>query len=139
MDNVLVVVFCLLLVVLAAYGSYLVGRAVQKEKCRHHTMYEMSEQLDEAVDTVLRMEEKLALVKSLQYEKACKEDLMEVVKQMFFFRYFKNPKDVYKELEEKMKEAAEATCFVKENQVVAEMYRTLLDNIRNSWLEPEQF
>ena len=64
---------------------------------------------------------------------------MEVVKQMFFFRYFKNPKDVYKELEEKMKEAAEATCFVKENQVAAEMYRTLLDNIRTSWLEPEQF
>ena len=136
MDDSLVIGLGLLAILLVfGFMFYIAGRSDQKKKCRYHAMSEMSEQLDEAVDTILRLEEKLALIKSMENERACKEDLMQTVHQLFFFREFKNPEEVHKTLEDKMEHAAGATCFTEESRAVAEMYRKILDDIRPSWLE----
>ncbi len=138
MNDVLLVMVFLLILFPIGYVCYAFGQMFQKRRCRHHKVSEMSEQLNGAVDEVLRLEKELALIKMLEYERVCKEDLMQTVHQMFFFRQFKDPKDVCEELKEKINQAANATCFKEEQQAVAEMYRKILEDIRPSWLEGEK-
>lgn len=138
MNDVLLVMVFLLILFPIGYVCYAFGQMFQKRRCRHHKVSEMSEQLNGAVDEVLRLEKELALIKMLEYERVCKEDLMQVVHKLFFFREFKNPGEVCNMLEEKMNQAAASTCFTEENQAVAEMYRKILEDIRPSWLEGEK-
>ena len=97
--------------------------------------YRPEDALDEAAGSLLRIADELEIIRRLRYEKACKEDLMQTVHQMFFFRQFKDPQDVCEELKEKMNQAAGSTCFTEENQAVAEMYRKIIEDINPAWLE----
>lgn len=83
--------------------------------------------LEGAVNEVLRLSEHLRIVEQLQYEEACKEDLMRIIHDLFFFQELENPewfKDSLQKIYENCIRDGDAT-----NKALARMYKKILDDL----------
>lgn len=80
-----------------------------------------------AVNEVLRLSEHLRIVEQLQYEEACKEDLMQLVHDLFFFQELKNPEWVKDTLQNNYERCVQYDDA--ENQALARMYKKILDDL----------
>lgn len=83
--------------------------------------------LEGAVNEVLRLSEHLRIVEQLQYEEACKEDLMQLVHDLFFFQELKNPEWVKDTLQNNYERCVQYDDA--ENQALARMYKKILDDL----------
>lgn len=80
-----------------------------------------------AVNEVLRLSEHLRIVEQLQYEEACKEDLMLIIRDLFYFQALENPewfKDSLQKIYGRCIKAGDA-----KNQALARMYKKILDDL----------
>ena len=125
MFNLILFVMEILWIILAAVGGFILGfclaRRASKVQCKCHH----SDVLMQKVDDLLRLSEDLELIEQLQYEKACKEELMGEIHGMFFFDEFKNPDDVLQALSKKAERFANSSG--EENEKIAEMYKAIVD------------
>ncbi len=83
--------------------------------------------LKEAVNEVLRLSEHLRIVEQLQYEEACKEDLMLIIRDLFYFQALENPewfKDSLQKIYGRCIKAGDA-----KNKALARMYKKILDDL----------
>lgn len=88
--------------------------------------------LKEAVNEVLRLSEHLRIVEQLQYEEACKEDLMLIIRDLFYFQALENPewfKDSLQNIYGRCIQAGDA-----KNKALARMYKKILDDSQDSRL-----
>lgn len=83
--------------------------------------------LEGAVNEVLRLSEHLRIVEQLQYEEACKEDLMQLVHDLFFFQELKNPEWVKDTLQNNYERCVQYDDA--ENQALARMYKKILNDL----------
>ena len=83
--------------------------------------------LKEAVNEVLRLSEHLRIVEQLQYEEACKEDLMRIIHNLFFFQELKNPEWLKNTLRQNYERYVQYDDA--ENQALARMYKKILDDL----------
>lgn len=83
--------------------------------------------LEGAVNEVLRLSEHLRIVEQLQYEEACKEDLMRIIHDLFFFQELENP-EWFKDSLQKIYENCIRDGDAK-NQALARMYKKILDDL----------
>ena len=91
--------------------------------------------LKASVDHVIHLVEELDIVRKLQYEQACKEELMTEVHDLFFFRELVNPKHVREHLRNKVEALKVQSYNVHEaNQKIA-MYEKILADVEDRWLE----
>ena len=124
----LVVVFCLIRKLdkaLCSCGSC---------KCGKHAQ----DMLDEAVDTLLKLEEIIGVVKRLRYEESCKTALLNEIHSMFFFREFKDPKKMKEHFEKRRASILSGDYVDEEGQVKAQMYDNIIKSICDNWLEPRE-
>lgn len=80
-----------------------------------------------AVNEVLRLSEHLRIVEQLQYEEACKEDLMRIIHDLFFFQELENP-EWFKDSLQKIYENCIRDGDAK-NKALARMYKKILDDL----------
>lgn len=83
--------------------------------------------LEGAVNEVLRLSEHLRIVEQLQYEEACKEELMSLIHDLFFFQELKNPEWVKNTLRQNYERYVQYDDA--ENQTLARMYKKILDDL----------
>lgn len=80
-----------------------------------------------AVNEVLRLSEHLRIVEQLQYEEACKEDLMLIIHDLFCLQALENPewfKDSLQKIYGNCIRAGDA-----KNKALARMYKKILDDL----------
>ena len=70
--------------------------------------------------------DEMGVVKELQHERACKEELMSQILVMFRFGYFQDPKTAKKRLESGIQDDG---AMDEENFAIAQMYREILRRI----------
>ncbi len=99
-------------------------------KCEKHAQ----EKLDEAVDTILRLEEHIGVVKRLRYEESCKTALMNEIRSMFFFREFKYPGNMKKHFEKRKTSLLSGDYADEEGQVKAQIYDYIIKGISDDCL-----
>ena len=80
-----------------------------------------------AVNEVLRLSEHLRIVEQLQYEETCKEELMSLIHDLFFFQELKNPELVKNTLRQNYERYVQYDDA--ENQALARMYKKILDDL----------
>lgn len=80
-----------------------------------------------AVNEVLRLSEHLRIVEQLQYEEACKEELMSLIHDLFFFQELKNPELVKNTLRQNYERYVQYDDA--ENQALARMFKKILDDL----------
>lgn len=124
MFNLILFVMEILWIILAAVGGFILGfclaRRASKVQCKCHH----SDVLMQKVDDLLRLSEDLELIEQLQYEKACKEELMGEIQLMFLSGQFKN----FEEVLERFR--AKVCCLAvgnEEERKIAEMCRELVE------------
>ena len=83
--------------------------------------------LKEAVNEVLRLSEHLRIVEQLQYEEICKEELMSLIHDLFFFQELKNPEWLKNTLRQNYERYVQYDDA--ENQALARMYKKILDDL----------
>lgn len=83
--------------------------------------------LEGAVNEVLRLSEHLRIVEQLQYEEACKEDLMRIIHDLFFFQELENPEWLKSTLQNNYERCVQYDDA--ENQALARMYKKILDDL----------
>lgn len=96
---------------------------------------EKEKMLEASADHVVHLVEDLEIVRKLRYEKACKEELMAEIHDLFFFRELVYPKNVKKHLENKLDALKEQTYNVEEAKQKISMYEEILAGIRHHYLE----
>ncbi len=70
-----------------------------------------------------------------EYERICKDCLMNWIHNCFFFREFKNPQEVYDDLK-KLSDDARRDVY-PEDRMLTDMYERILKDIRPQWLEKD--
>lgn len=80
-----------------------------------------------AVNEVLRLSEHLRIVEQLQYEETCKEELMSLIHDLFFFQELKNPELVKNTLRQNYERYVQYDDA--ENQALARMFKKILDDL----------
>lgn len=83
--------------------------------------------LEGAVNEVLRLSERLRIVEQLQYEEACKEDLMRIIHDLFFFQELKNPEWLKNTLRQNYERYVQYDDA--ENQALARMFKKIMDDL----------
>lgn len=120
--EVFFIIFVVCLFLLMAWIYFLVYRCEKRESgCKS----QCSDLLEQNVSEMMRLIEQLKVIEQLQYEKACKDELMEEIHSMFFFEELKNPEDVLQEFSKKAE--AFANNADKENEKIAEMYKAIVE------------
>lgn len=80
-----------------------------------------------AVNEVLRLSEHLRIVEQLQYEEICKEELMSLIHDLFFFQELKNPEWVKNTLRQNYERYVQYDDA--ENQTLARMFKKIMDDL----------
>ena len=83
--------------------------------------------LKEAVNEVLRLSEHLRIVEQLQYEEICKEELMSLIHDLFFFQELKNPEWLKNTLRQNYERYVQYDDA--ENQALARMFKKIMDDL----------
>ena len=83
--------------------------------------------LKEAVNEVLRLSEHLRIVDQLQYEEICKEELMSLIHDLFFFQELKNPEWLKNTLRQNYERYVQYDDA--ENQALARMFKKIMDDL----------
>lgn len=83
--------------------------------------------LEGAVNEVLRLSEHLRIVEQLQYEEICKEELMSLIHDLFFFQELKNPEWLKNTLRQNYERYVQYDDA--ENQALARMFKKILDDL----------
>lgn len=83
--------------------------------------------LEGAVNEVLRLSEHLRIVEQLQYEEICKEELMSLIHDLFFFQELKNPEWVKNTLRQNYERYVQYDDA--ENQTLARMFKKIMDDL----------
>lgn len=83
--------------------------------------------LEGAVNEVLRLSEHLRIVEQLQYEETCKEELMQLIHDLFFFQELKNPEWLKSTLQNNYERCVQYDDA--ENQALARMFKKILDDL----------
>lgn len=107
------------------------------EKCKHYKNALHQEVLDKAANTLLRVACEMDVVCELQYEKECKEVLLQDIHDMFFFREFRYPDKVKSHLENRRDALKRQTWDTDEAQKKAAMYDELLEGLDPEWMKSE--
>ena len=108
---------------------------IENVRLRRISPEEKEKMLKASTDHVVHLVEDLEIVRKLQYEKACKEELMTEIHDLFFFRELVYPKNVKKHLENKLDALKEQTYNVEEAKQKISMYEEILAGIRHHYLE----
>lgn len=108
---------------------------VENARLRRISPEEKEKMLKASTDHVVHLVEDLEIVRKLQYEKACKEELMTEIHDLFFFRELVYPKNVKKHLESKLNALKEQKYDVEEAKQKISMYEEILDGIKHHHLE----
>ena len=111
------------------------GVAIQKRKCKCHTLEAQRQELVDAAQTISDLVDEMGVVKELQYERACKEELMALIHDLFFFRSLKEPRKEKEWIEHRS--VGNNVASADEAQAIAEMYKEILQGIRPNFLEKE--
>lgn len=80
-----------------------------------------------AVNEVLRLSEHLRIVEQLQYEEICKEELMSLIHDLFFFQELKNPEWLKNTLRQNYERYVQYDDA--ENQALARMFKKIMDDL----------
>lgn len=122
-------ILCIILAVMGV-GTILFCITIQvdanKQKALKHKPAQESE-VKGAVNNLLRLSDHLRIVEQLQYEETCKEELMQLIHDLFFFQELNNPewlKDTLQNNYERCVQYDDA-----ENQALARMYKKILDDL----------
>mgnify|MGYP003302967833 CR=1 FL=1 len=108
---------------------------VENARLRRISPEEEEKMLKASTDHVVHLVEDLEIVRKLQYEKACKEELMTEIHDLFFFRELVYPKNVKKHLESKLNALKEQKYDVEEAKQKISMYEEILAGIKHHHLE----
>lgn len=82
-------------------------------------------ELEKAVDKLISVRNKLEVVEKLQYGHRCKEELMKVIKDLFFFGGLKDPAERATYFARKAENYRDRTWDEAENLELAKMYDIL--------------
>lgn len=116
-----------IIVVLSLIIVILVIMLIRKKREKSCTGY-TSKCVEKCVKHILELSKEIKLIEELQYEKACKEALMEDIHDMFFFKEIKFPKEVKMMFKKKIEELEKSNF--EEDKQIAEMYRQLVAKIK---------
>ncbi len=86
----------------------------------------VSNDIKEAVSSLLRVVDKTKIIESLQFDETCKRELLEEIKSLIFFDDLKDAKKYYERLKQKENAYNERTWNVQENQALVKMYHELV-------------
>lgn len=120
------IILCTLFVIIASLLGVIWGVAIQKRKCKCHTLEAQRQELVDAAQTISDLVDEMGVVKELQHERACKEELMSQILVMFRFGYFQDPKTAKKRLESGIQDDG---AMDEESQALSQMYQELLRRI----------
>lgn len=121
-----ILILCGFLGALAFLLGIVWGVAIQKRKCKSHTLEAQRQELEDAVQAVSDLVDEMGIVKELQHERICKEELMSQILTMFRFGYFKDSKTAKKRLEAGIQDDG---AMDEESQALSQMYQELLRRI----------
>lgn len=110
---------------------------IENVRLRRISPEEKEKMLKASADHVVHLVEDLEIVRKLQYEKACKEELMTEIHDLFFFRELVYPKKVKEHLVNKLNALKEETYNVEEAKQLASMYEKILADVNERWLEDD--
>ncbi|MBE6452600.1 MAG: hypothetical protein E7012_03830 [Alphaproteobacteria bacterium] len=117
-----VIIFTLLAIV---FKQYLEIKYYQEKLIKPKDLTE----LNRAVARLISVRDKLKIVEQLQYESYCKEELVSLIKDFFFFGNFTNSAEVFDYINRQEKE-----CSLKiaddEAQAMARVYQEILKNTK---------
>ncbi len=97
-----------------------------KQKARKPEQKSESE-VKNAVTEVLRLSDHLRIVEQLQYEETCKEELMQLIHDLFFFQELKNPEWLKNTLRQNYERYVQYDDA--ENQALARMFKKIMDDL----------
>ena len=86
----------------------------------------ISDDIEKAVSSLLRVVDKTNIIEELRYERSCKRDLIEEVKSLIFFKELQDVNIFYNRLKQKEKSLSEKPWNVPEHQALAKMYHELV-------------
>lgn len=125
-------VFIILFLAVVAVGAYMLGRSSVKVSEENKAI-----DLKRCVNELLNLETITQMAKEHEEQKACLEELHELLVSYFFFREFANPKDAYNNLMKRRDEINERTWDILENKAIVRMYNKIIQEVNLSWLEKE--
>ena len=125
-------VLIILLLAVVALGAYMLGRSSVKVSEEDKAV-----DLKRCVNELLNLETVTQMAKEHEEQKACLEELQELLVSCFFFREFANPKDVYNDLMKRRDGINERTWDILENKAIVRMYNKIIQGVNSSWLEKE--
>lgn len=126
MGSTIVYILGAFMAVGAALFCFIYQVEANKQKTRKPEQKTESE-MKNAVNEVLRLSDHLRIVEQLQYEEICKEELMSLIHDLFFFQELKNPewfKNTLRQNYERYVQYDDA-----ENQTLARMFKKILDDL----------
>ena len=126
MEIIGILILCGLLGAFALLLGITWGVAIQKQKCKSHTLEAQRQELEDAAQTISDLVDEMGIVKELRYERACKEELMSLIRIMFCLGYFKDPNTAKKRIEAGIQDDG---AMDEENFAIAQMYREILRRI----------
>lgn len=126
MEIIGILILCGLLGGVALLLGIVWGVAIQKRKCKCHTLEAQRQELVDAAQTISDLVDEMGVVKELQHERICKEELMSQILVMFRFGYFKDSKTAKKRLEAGIQDDG---AMDEESQALSQMYQELLRRI----------
>ena len=87
---------------------------------------DVSNDIEEAVSSLLRVIDKTNIIEELRYERSCKRNLIEEVKALIFYKELRDTNIFYNRLKQKEKSFSEKPWNVPEHQALAKMYHELV-------------
>lgn len=122
-------IIIVLAVVIIALLSIVIHLNKQVKNLKSGTSEAKSEEglqeLEQAVDKLMAVRKKLEVVERLQYGHRCKEELMKVIKDLFFFGQLKDPEKRATYFASKAENYHDRTWDEAENLELAKMYEEL--------------
>ena len=125
-------VLIILLLALVAVGAYMLGRSSVKVSEEDKVI-----DLRRCVNELLNLETVTQMAREHKEQKACLEELHELLVSYFFFHEFANPKDAYNDLMKRRDGINERTWDLLENKAIVRMYNKIIQEVNSSWLEKE--
>lgn len=119
------------LLVITAIGLLIWNLVLHDQLKTNHSENEcdkqnISDDIEKAVSSLLRVVDKTNIIEELRYERSCKRELIEEVKSLIFFKELQDVNIFYNRLKQKEKSFSEKPWNVPEHQALAKMYHELV-------------
>ena len=119
------------LLVITAIGLSIWNLVLHNQLKTNHSENEcdkqnISDDIEKAVSSLLRVVDKTNIIEELRYEGSCKRELIEEVKSLIFFKELQDVNLFYNRLKQKEKSFSEKPWNIPEYQALAKMYHELV-------------